>query len=110
MDKLLNELETNRTIKANMKTYAFLNQVLTDGNLANNVTLALKGEIDQLQGRNEELRSQLLLLKTDLNKSQVNVIKYQDEIDRLNSDVRLMNNGSTAKDIFQPLKLPGNKD
>lgn len=106
LDKLLTELEANRTIKANMKTYAFLNQVLAEGNIANNVTLALKGEIDQLHGRNEELRSQLLQLKNDLNKSQINALKNQDEIERLNNDVRLMNNGSTAKDIFQPLKLP----
>lgn len=106
LDKLLNELEANRAIKANMKTYAFLNQILTDGNMANNVTLALKGEIDSLQGRNEELRSQLMQLKNELNKSQVACLKQQDEIDRLNSDVRLMNNNSTAKDIFQPLKLP----
>ena len=42
----------------------FLNQILTD-NGADGISLALKSEIDYLQGRNEELRGQILQLKSD---------------------------------------------
>lgn len=64
-----------------MKTYSFLNQILTD-NGADGISLALKSEIDYLQGRNEELRGQILQLKSDLNKSQVSLIKAQDEVNK----------------------------
>ena len=69
------------------------------------MSLALKGEIDFLQGRNEELRAQLAQLKTELTHSQTSLIKSQDEVERLSSDVRQMNLHSSAKDILQPLPL-----
>ncbi len=58
-----------------------MNQILTD-NGADGISLALKSEIDYLQGRNEELRGQILQLKSDLNKSQVSLIKAQDEVSK----------------------------
>jgi hypothetical protein len=68
-------------MRSNLKTYSFLNQILTD-NGADGISLALKSEIDYLQGRNEELRGQILQLKSDLNKSQVSLIKAQDEVSK----------------------------
>jgi hypothetical protein len=62
-----------------MKAYSFLNKILAESN-ADAVTLALKSEIDYLQGRNEELRSHVLILKGDLTKSQTTLIKAQDEV------------------------------
>ena len=103
LDRLLDEMEQNKITRSTMKTYAFLN--MTDGN-AKNVNLALKSEIDFIQGRNEELRSQLIQLKNDLKKSQISLAKAETDVERLSEDVRLMNNNSSAKDIFQPLKLP----
>jgi hypothetical protein len=66
-------------MRNNLKTYSFLNQILTD-NGADGISIALKSEIDYLQGRNEELRGQILQLKSDLNKSQISLIKAQDEV------------------------------
>jgi hypothetical protein len=89
-----------------MKTYAFLNDILaTDGN-ANGISLALKGEIDYLQGRNEELREQIVQLKSENSKSQVALIKAQDEVEKFNNDVRLINRAANIKDLLQPFKLP----
>ncbi|CAF0743692.1 unnamed protein product [Brachionus calyciflorus] len=105
LEKLLNELESSRSSRANMKSYDFLNKILADTN-ADSIALALKSEIDFLQGRNEELRSEVVSMKSELNKAQTSLIKSQEEIDRLNSDVRIMNSHSAAKDIFQPFKLP----
>ena len=105
LDKLLATMESNRVSRANSKAYAFLNQILSDDS-QNSIPLALKAEIDYLNGRNEELRTQLTELRVELNKSQATFNRAQDEIDRLNGDVRIMNNNSSAKDIFQPFKLP----
>jgi hypothetical protein len=99
----LKEMESQKTLRTNLKAYSFLNQILAEGG---SVDIALKSEIDYLHGRNEELTNQILIFKAESNKAQVNFLKAQDEIDRLNSDVRLMNNKSAAKDIFQPFKLP----
>lgn len=104
LDKLLLEIEQNRTVRSNMKSYAFLNMI--DGGSANNVNLAFKSEIDYIQGRNEELRTQLVQVKGELKTAEIKLAKFEDEVDRLNGDVRVMNNNSSAKDIFQPLKLP----
>jgi hypothetical protein len=66
-------------MRSNLKTYSFLNQLISE-NGADGMSMALKGEIDYLQGRNEELRGQIIQLKSELNKSQVNLIKAQDEV------------------------------
>lgn len=59
-----------------------------------------------MQGRNEELRSQIIQLKSELKSAHTSLSKSEDEVLRLTGDVRLMNNNSSAKDILQPLKLP----
>ena len=88
-----------------MKSYSFLNQLLSNSN-TDGMTLALKSEIDFMLGRNEELRGQLSLSHSELAKSQAQLAKAQDELERLHGDVRFMNATSSAKDIFQPFKLP----
>ena len=103
LDKLLSEMEAHKTMRTNIKAYSFLNQILAEGG---SVDIALKSEIDYLHGRNEELTNQILIFKAEASKAQLNLLKAQDEIDKLNSDVRLMNKTSSAKDIFQPFKLP----
>ncbi len=79
MSKTFKELESSRAMRSNLKTYSFLNQLISE-NGADGMSMALKGEIDYLQGRNEELRGQIIQLKSELNKSQVNLIKAQDEV------------------------------
>ena len=98
-------METNRANRASSRAYSFMNQILADTSL-DGVNLALKGEIDYLNGRNEELRTQLIEQRNELSKILSSFNKAQDEIDKLNGDVRHMNRNSSAKDIFQPLKLP----
>lgn len=66
-------------MRSSVKNYSFLNKLLGESN-ADQITLALKSEIDFLQGRNEELRSHISSLKNDMNKSQAALIKAQDEV------------------------------
>ena len=96
-------MESQKSMRTNLKAYSFLNQILAEGG---SVDIALKSEIDYLHGRNEELTNQILIFKSESNKAQVNLAKAQEEIDKLNGDVRLMNKTSAAKEIFQPFKLP----
>jgi hypothetical protein len=63
-----------------MKAYSFLNKILIDGGSPDAINMALKGEIDYLQGRNEELRHIILQQKNDLNNVQKNLIKAQDDV------------------------------
>lgn len=72
-------MESNKTIRANTKSYSFLNQILADCN-ADAISLALKSELDFLQGRNEELRTEIVQMKADLNKSTSSLIRAQDEV------------------------------
>lgn len=107
LDKLLVEMEQDRSVRSNMKTYAFLNLGAgVDGTTANGINLALKGEIDFLQGRNEELRVQLMELKTEAKATRISLARAEEEAERLSSDVKVLNSNSSAKDIFQACKLP----
>lgn len=72
-------MESSRNMRDNMKTYSFLNQILADGS-ADALSLALKSELDFLQGRNEELRGEILQFKAELKQSQTALIKAQDEV------------------------------
>lgn len=62
-----------------MKSYAFLNQVLSDIS-ADGISLALKSEIDYLLGINDELRTQIMNLKKETNRSNASLLKAQDEV------------------------------
>ena len=53
--------------------------MIIDGN-ADPINVALKAELDYLHGRNEELRTQIIQYKSDLNKSQNSLTKAQDEV------------------------------
>jgi centrosomal protein CEP290 len=92
-------------MRSNMKSYAFLNQILSSTS-SDGITLALKSEIDFQQGRNEELRAQILHLDTELQKTHASLVKSEDELERLRADVHVMNATSGARDIFNPFKLP----
>ena len=105
LEKLLDEFESNRTYRANKGSYDFLNKILADSN-SDSILLALKSEIDFLQGRNEELRSEIVATKSELKKTQMTLMKSEEEKDKLNGEVRVMNSNSAAKEIFQPFKLP----
>lgn len=65
-----------------MKAYSFLNKILLEGGGADAITLALKSEIDFLSGRNEELRATILHQKNEINNSQKNLTRLQDEVIR----------------------------
>ena len=65
-----------------MKAYSFLNKILVDGGSADAINMALKGEIDFLLGRNEELRNSILQQKNDFNQVQKSLIKAQDEVSK----------------------------
>lgn len=105
LDKLLDEFESNRSYRANKGSYDFLNKILADSN-SDSVLLALKSEIDFLQGRNEELRNEIVATKSELKKTHISLMKSEEEKDKLNGEVRVMNSHSAAKEIFQPFKLP----
>lgn len=106
LDKLLVEMEQDRSVRSNSKTYAFLSLGAGDDSTANGINLALKGEIDFLQGRNEELRVQLMELKTESKATRISLARAEEEAERLSGDVKVLNSNSSAKDIFQACKLP----
>jgi len=66
-------------MRSNMKSYSFLNQILAENN-ADGMSLVLKAEIDNLVGRNDELRAQLAQVKADCNRAQLSASKAQDEV------------------------------
>ena len=101
LEKLLSELESSKAAKASLHKYSFLNQMLSEGGPGNSALIALKSEVDFLEGQNEELRSQLKTSKNELAKCQLSLAKAQEDVEKLNSDVRLMNKNSLAKDIFK---------
>lgn len=105
LEKLLDEMETNKAFRSNIKSYDFLNKILADSN-CDSITLALKSELDFLQGRNEELRSEIVQIKSELKKTQISLIKSQEECFKLNEEVNVMNSNSAAKEIFKPFRLP----
>lgn len=72
-------MESNKALRSNLKAYSYLNQMIIDGN-ADPINVALKAELDYLHGRNEELRTQIIQYKSDLNKSQNSLTKAQDEV------------------------------
>jgi len=105
LDKLLVEMEQNRSVRSGLRSYAFLN--LTNGE-ADSTSLAFKAEIDFIQGRNEELRLQASGLRAELRAAQTALAKAEDEAERLRGDVNSLNkDSSAAKDIFRALPLPG---
>lgn len=53
---------------------------MLEGGGADAINLALKSEIDYLLGRNEELRSSILQQKNEINHSNKNVTRLQDEV------------------------------
>ena len=88
LDKLLAEMEEERSTRASMKSYAFLG--LANGvDSVGGVNLALKGEIDFLQGRNEELRAQLMAMRVDLKANQMSLARAEEEAERLGQDVKV---------------------
>jgi hypothetical protein len=62
-----------------MKSYSFLNQILAENN-SDGISLVLKAEIDNLVGRNDELRAQLAQVKADFNRAQLSASKAQEEV------------------------------
>jgi hypothetical protein len=70
-------MESNRVSRGTIRNLALYNftDVGGDGN-----NLVLRSEIDYLQGRNEELRSQLVEVKTELTKHQISLSKAQVEV------------------------------
>jgi len=106
LDKLLVEMEQNRSVRSGLKSYAFLNLINSDSS-PDSISLAFKAEIDFIQGRNEELRIQTSGLKNELRLAQIGLAKAEEEAERLRGDVKSLNkDSSAAKDIFRTLTLP----
>jgi centrosomal protein CEP290 len=79
LEKLLATMDANKASRNNMKNYSFLNQFLSNGNL-DDITMALKSEVDFLQGRNEELRTLMTQTQNDFNRNQSLLQKAEDEV------------------------------
>lgn len=70
-------MESNRVSKGSFRNLALYN--FTDSGVDGNL-LVLKSEIDYLQGRNEELRTQLAESKNELMKNTTNLRKTQPDV------------------------------
>ncbi|KAK3096658.1 hypothetical protein FSP39_002154 [Pinctada imbricata] len=69
-------------------------------------SLYLKAQVDNLQGRNDELRSVLRETRHDLNKSKLQYEKALEQIQKLEADLKAAQESGGGTGMFQSIPLP----